>query len=85
MFGSMAKKLVLAKERKHLPTKHGAHVIMQQTTTFNIDGRQMGVGGDTSWGRLVHPPYTIKPISQAYGFSLIPVTDIKNLKQLVNQ
>jgi len=28
---------------------------------------QMGVGGDTSWGRLVHPEYTI-PANKAYHY-----------------
>lgn len=28
----------------------------------------MGVGGDTSWGRLVHPKYTI-PANKTYNYS----------------
>ncbi len=33
----------------------------------------MGVGGDTSWGRLVHPQYTIPAQNYQYGFTLIPL------------
>lgn len=54
-------------------TKHGAHVPKRDLVTFNIDHLQMGVGGDTSWGRLVHPQYTIPAKSYRYGFTLLPV------------
>jgi len=39
--------------------KHGADIKIGTTVQWNIDLNQMGVGGDTSWGRLVHPKYTI--------------------------
>jgi len=54
-------------------TKHGAEVPMRNLVTVNIDHKQMGVGGDTSWGRLVHAQYTIPAKSYQYGFTLIPV------------
>jgi len=53
-------------------TKRGAEVPMRNLVTVNIDHKQMGVGGDTSWGRLVHSQYTIKAKSYQYGFSLVP-------------
>ena len=62
-------------------TKHGAHVPMRHITTFNIDKAQMGVGGDTSWGRMVHKQYQIEPNSMRYKFSLVPFTQLDNLKQ----
>lgn len=62
-------------------TKHGAHVPMRKITTFNIDKAQMGVGGDTSWGRMVHKQYQIEPNSMRYKFSLVPFTQLDNLKQ----
>ena len=34
--------------------------------TLNIDGWQMGVGGDTSWGALAHREYVLWP--QRLGF-----------------
>ena len=40
-------------------TKHGADIKIGNTVQWNIDYLQMGVGGDTSWGRMVHPEYTI--------------------------
>ncbi len=58
-------------------TKHSADLIMRDLITVNIDHKQMGVGGDTSWGRLVHAPYTIPARSYVYGYSLIPFADEK--------
>jgi len=43
-----------------------------ETIQWNIDYLQMGVGGDTSWGRLVHDEYTINPIKHEYSFSITP-------------
>lgn len=48
--------------------KHGADIKIGETVQWNIDFQQMGVGGDTSWGRLVHPEYTI-PASKKYNYS----------------
>lgn len=53
-------------------TKRGSEVPMRDLVTVNIDHKQMGVGGDTSWGRLVHPEYTIPATSYQYGFTLVP-------------
>ena len=52
-------------------TKHGAEVPMRDLVTVNIDYKQMGVGGDTSWGRLVHAQYTIPAKSYQYGVTLM--------------
>ncbi len=48
--------------------KHGADIKIGNTIQWNIDYLQMGVGGDTSWGRLVHPEYTI-PANKRYTYS----------------
>ena len=48
-------------------TKHGADIEIGETIQWNIDCLQMGVGGDTSWGRLVHPEYTI-PANKSYHY-----------------
>ncbi|WP_299397147.1 glycoside hydrolase family 2 TIM barrel-domain containing protein [uncultured Gelidibacter sp.] len=48
--------------------KHGADIKIGETVQWNIDYLQMGVGGDTSWGRLVHPEYTI-PADRNYHYS----------------
>lgn len=51
-------------------TKHGADIKIGETVQWNIDYLQMGVGGDTSWGRHVHPEYTI-PANKGYKYSFI--------------
>jgi len=48
--------------------KHGADIKIGNSVQWNIDLQQMGVGGDTSWGRLVHPEYTI-PSNKVYKYS----------------
>lgn len=48
--------------------KHGADIKIGKTVQWNIDLQQMGVGGDTSWGRPVHKEYTI-PASKTYTYS----------------
>lgn len=48
--------------------KHGADIKIGNTIQWNIDFLQMGVGGDTSWGRLVHPEYTI-PANKKYSYT----------------
>ncbi len=52
--------------------KHGADITIGDTVQWNIDLQQMGVGGDTSWGRLVHEEYTIKPKTYNYTFRIKP-------------
>lgn len=59
-------------------TKHGAELPIRDLITVNIDHKQMGVGGDTSWGRLVHAQYTIVPQNYRYGFSLLPFDNSDN-------
>ena len=56
--------------------KHGADIKLGKTLQWNLDYLQMGLGGDTSWGRLVHPEYTIdgtRPYS--YSFTIKPVLE----------
>ncbi|PCH74902.1 MAG: beta-galactosidase [Flavobacteriaceae bacterium] len=58
--------------------KHGAEIKTTNSFQFNIDYLQMGVGGDTSWGRLVHPEYTIPAKDYNYSFVIIPsLVDVK--------
>lgn len=48
--------------------KHVHELPRRDTTTLNIDYKQMGVGGDTSWGRMTHAEYTL-PAGKAYEYS----------------
>jgi len=53
-------------------TKHGADIELGETVQWNIDYLQMGVGGDTSWGRFVHDEYLIPPKKYHYSFTIEP-------------
>ncbi len=53
-------------------TRHGADIEIGDIVQWNIDHLQMGIGGDTSWGRLVHEEYTIPPGEYQYSFVIIP-------------
>jgi len=53
-------------------SKHGADIQTGNIVQWNIDHLQMGLGGDTSWGRLVHDEYTIPVKEYHYSFILQP-------------
>jgi len=40
--------------------------------TLNLDYKQMGVGGDDSWGARTHPEYTLPAGDYSYSFRLCP-------------
>ena len=41
--------------------------------SLNIDYRQMGVGGDNSWGAKPHDQYLIWPKDYTYSFIIQPI------------
>lgn len=53
--------------------RHGGSIVKQDMVWLNIDHRQMGVGGDNTWGAQVHPEYTITPCEWKYGFTITPL------------
>lgn len=53
--------------------RHGGSIVPKELVWLNIDHRQMGVGGDNTWGAQVHPEYTITPETMSYTFSLQPL------------
>jgi len=57
-------------------SKHGADLLPRDFITWNIDFKQMGLGGDTSWGRMVHEEYTL-PANRnyEYSFRLMPIVE----------
>jgi beta-galactosidase len=55
-----------------ITSKNGAELTVRDFVTLRVDDSQMGVGGDTSWGRLVHEEYTIDATSRTYGYWLVP-------------
>jgi beta-galactosidase len=52
--------------------RHPTDMKKRDLVVFNVDFRQMGVGGDTSWGAKPHDEYMLFPKSYSYTFRLRP-------------
>ena len=48
-------------------------MIRRDYITLNLDYKQMGVGGDNSWGLKVHDEYTLWPKEYKYSLRLKPL------------
>ena len=53
--------------------RHTIDVQNRDLTSLNIDYRQMGVGGDNSWGARTHPEYMLNGKTYGYSFIMIPM------------
>ncbi|HUE81179.1 MAG TPA: glycoside hydrolase family 2 TIM barrel-domain containing protein [Pyrinomonadaceae bacterium] len=53
--------------------KHPFEIVRSEEITVNLDLRQMGVGGDNSWGAWPHAPYRLSAKHYEYRFRLEPV------------
>jgi beta-galactosidase len=53
--------------------RHPSEIVFGDDITVNLDYRQMGVGGDDSWGALEHEEFRLPPTSYWYQFRLEPV------------
>jgi beta-galactosidase len=51
---------------------HPGDLDKENFTDLNIDYRQMGVGGDDSWGARTHEEYTLPAKPYAFSFKMIP-------------
>jgi beta-galactosidase len=52
--------------------RHSYELTRRPETYINLDDRQMGVGGDDSWGALAHEPYRLPAKAYRYRFRLRP-------------
>ena len=52
--------------------RHIHELRRRDTITVNLDYKQMGVGGDNSWGARTHPEYTLPAGPYSYSFRLRP-------------
>ena len=50
--------------------RHTTDVKPRDFTSLNIDYKQMGVGGDTSWGAWTHEEYRLTNKTYQYSFSV---------------
>lgn len=53
--------------------RHTIDVEHRDLVSLNLDFRQMGVGGDNSWGARTHPQYTLTGNAYDYRFMLRPI------------
>ncbi|MHA4807523.1 glycoside hydrolase family 2 TIM barrel-domain containing protein [Flavitalea flava] len=58
---------------------HGGSMDNEDLIWWNIDYRQMGLGGDNSWGAKTHAEYTLPYTDYRYTFTLRPVDSADNL------
>lgn len=60
--------------------RHTYHINQRPFVCLNLDYKQMGVGGDTSWGERArpHPEYTLYSREYTYTFRIQPFTSKKN-------
>jgi len=54
--------------------RHTIDVRPRELTAVHVDLKQMGVGGDNSWGLPTHPEYRLMEKGYSYSFYMIPVT-----------
>lgn len=56
--------------------EHNFDLPMKNFVEVNVDYKQMGVGGDNSWGYTPHEPYRLLDSKYEYQFSIIPVEGV---------
>ena len=54
--------------------RHTTDVKPRNLTSVNIDYKQMGVGGDDSWGAFTHPEYRLTDKKYQYTFTILPIS-----------
>ncbi|TAJ14306.1 DUF4981 domain-containing protein [Marinilabiliaceae bacterium JC017] len=59
-------------KKKGEPQKHGGSIEKGDVVSLFIDLAQIGVGGDNSWGAMVHPEYCIPARRLEYSYTLFP-------------
>ena len=60
-------------DRNAKENNHGGSMKKEDMIWWNIDYKQMGVGGDNSWGAKTHTEYTLPYQDYQYNFTLKPI------------
>jgi len=53
--------------------RHTCDVVPRDLTSVNIDFKQMGVGGDDSWGARTHDEYRLMEKEYRYSYLILPL------------
>jgi len=77
----------LSRYRKDAKTAntHTVDVKPRNLVNLNIDLGQMGVGGDDSWGAMIHPQYRLREKKYEYSFRLRPVLKEDDIPKLAKE
>ncbi len=73
---------------KKVINRHTCDVVPRDLTSVNIDFKQMGVGGDDSWGARTHDEYRLREKEYSYSFiikTLKSTDDIISVSKLIYQ
>jgi beta-galactosidase len=54
--------------------RHPSDMTPRNIITVNVDYKQMGVGGDNSWGAEIHNEYMLPVQLYSYGYTITPVS-----------
>jgi beta-galactosidase len=64
---------------------HTIDVKPRDLVNLNVDLGQMGVGGDNSWGAIIHPKYRLLEKKYEYTFRIRPVVKEDNILKLAKE
>ncbi len=70
-------------EGVNVVNRHTTDVKERNITSVNIDYKQMGVGGDDSWGAKTHDQYRLTKKEYNYSFSIKPINTGEKITDLV--
>lgn len=73
------------REGVEVVNRHTTDVKKQNFVSLDIDGFQMGVGGDNSWGARTHDEYLLEDDHYSYGFRLKAFGTLENGVKLTRQ
>ncbi len=65
--------------------RHSNELFDRGIVTWNIDYKQMGVGGDNSWGARTHEIYTLPAREYSYSFRMRPFSSNESVIELSKQ
>lgn len=64
---------------------HTIDIKPRELVNLNVDLGQMGVGGDDSWGAMIHPEYRLLEKKYEYSFRLRPIVKEDNILKLAKE
>ncbi len=64
---------------------HTIDIKPREFVNLNVDLGQMGVGGDNSWGALIHPEYRFLDTKYEYSFRIRPVVKDDDILKLAKE